>query len=163
MAESRLPEPVLLVVATFSRHPEALAWAERWNTYAMFGLSQTYNRWDTFMFPHIVARLGPINDRYVLAGIFDRYRQLRHEFDGDFTMQCVEGTAEICRQGAIVGGPNRTLTICPAFFSESLHNRIVSLYAEVTKLVPEISDDQRRGYAELARDYKIFFWGLPST
>jgi Domain of unknown function (DUF4416) len=27
MAEPRLPDPVLLVVAAFSRHPEALAWA----------------------------------------------------------------------------------------------------------------------------------------
>jgi hypothetical protein len=142
---------------------EALAWAQRWNTYALFGVSQTYNDWDTFMFPHIIARLGTINDRYVLAGIFDRFRKLDVEFNGDFTMQCVEGKAAPCVKDAIVGGPDRTLTICPAFFSQSLLDRIVALYAEVTKLVPEIRDDQRRGYAELARDYKIFFWGLPPT
>ena len=126
-------------------------------------MSQTYNNWDTFMFPHIVARLGTINDRYILAGIFDRYRELDFQFNGDFAMQCVDGTDEICAARMIVGGEDRTLTMCPEFFSQDLHNRIVSLYAEVTKLVPEILDDQRRGYAELARDYKIFFWGLPPT
>jgi hypothetical protein len=145
------------------RAREALAWAQRWNTYAMFGVSQTYNNWYTPMFPHIVARLGTINDRYVLAGIFDRYRELDFQFEGDFTMQCVDATDPSCAARPITGALDRSLTICPSFFALNLHDRIVSLYAEVTKLVPQILDGQRRGYAELARDYKVFYWGLPPT
>jgi hypothetical protein len=142
---------------------EALAWAQRWNTYALFGVSQTYNNWDTFMFPHIIARLGPINDRYILAGIFDRYKSLYLEFRHDFTLQCVESSNSVCSASVKLDTAEKTLVICPGFFSQNLHTRIVSLYAEVTKLVPEIRDDQRRSYAELARDYKIHFWGLPPT
>jgi hypothetical protein len=143
---------------------EALAWAQRWNTYAMFGMAQTYNNWSRHMFHFIVARLGTINNRYVLAGIHDRYEKLDFEFGGDFTLQCVESSNPTCANPVTLdpaGG--KTLLICPTFFSQNLHNRIVSLYAEVTKLVPEIRDDQRIGYAELARDYKIHFWGLPPT
>jgi outer membrane protein OmpA-like peptidoglycan-associated protein len=165
--ESTLTTPTTDTVADCgadeTKAKEALAWAQRWNTYALFGMSQTYNNWDTFMFPHIIARLGKINDRYVLAGIFDRYRELDFQFNSDFTMQCVDATDDSCAVAPIIGATDRSLTICPAFFALSLHERIVSLYAEVTKLVPQILDEQRRGYAELARDYKIFFWGLPPT
>jgi outer membrane protein OmpA-like peptidoglycan-associated protein len=142
---------------------EALAWAQRWNTYALFGMSQTYNNWVTSMFPHIIARLGPINDRYILAGIFDRYKSLDLEFSGDFTLECVESSNSVCANPVTLETAEKTLLICPAFFSQNLHTRIVSLYAEVTKLVPDIRDDQRRAYAELARDYKIYYWGLPPT
>jgi hypothetical protein len=142
---------------------EALAWAQRWNTYALFGMSQTYNNWVTSMFPHIIARLGPINDRYILAGIFDRYKSLDLEFSHDFTLECVESSNSVCANPVTLDTAEKALLICPAFFSQNLHTRIVSLYAEVTKLVPEIRDDQRRAYAELARDYKIYYWELPPT
>lgn len=142
---------------------EALAWAQRWNTYAFFGMSQTYNNWATFMFPFIVARLGPITSRYMLAGIFDRYSSLDTEFQGDFTMECVASDNDACVSPITLDVASRTFVICPAFFTQSLRNRIISLYAEVTRLVPEIRDDQRRAYAELARDYKIEYWGLPPT
>ena len=142
---------------------EALAWAQRWNTYAMFGMSQTYNNWVTSMFPHIIARLGPISDRYMLAGIFDRYKSLDREFSHDFTLKCVESSNPVCANPVTLDTAVKTVLICPAFFAQHLHTRIVSLYAEVTKLVPEIRDDQRRAYAELARDYKIYYWNLPPT
>jgi hypothetical protein len=141
---------------------EALAWAERWNTYALFGLSQTYSNWVSEMFPYITARLGPIN-RFTLAGIHDRYRSLRNEFGKDFTLECVEADGPACDKPVTLNAADRRLLFCPAFFSLSLHNRIVSVYAEITKLVPPIRDDQRKAYGELARDYKIHYWGLPPT
>jgi hypothetical protein len=142
---------------------EALAWAERWNTYAHFGMSQTYSNFDNFRFmaPFITSKFGAIN-RFTLAGMFDRYSSLMSLFDADLSLECPTGSTP-CVQPILLDTSTDVYTVCPSFFSLNLRNRIVSLYAEVTKKVPEIRDDQRRAYAELARDFKIHFWGLPPT
>ncbi|MFT3823207.1 MAG: DUF4157 domain-containing protein [Chitinophagaceae bacterium] len=142
---------------------EALAWAQRWNQYAFFGVSQTYSDWDHFLFmaPYITARLGPIN-RFTVAGIFDRYTSLMHLFDDTFTFRCLPA-GPTCTAPVHMDTASEEIEVCPSFFTHNARRRIVMVFAEVTRLVPEIRDDQREAYAELARDYKIHFWGLPPT
>jgi Domain of unknown function (DUF4157)/Lysine-specific metallo-endopeptidase len=143
---------------------EALAWAQRWNTFAYFGVPQTYNNWrnTVIMSPHISRYFGAFN-RYTLAGIYDRYVALNRIFNENITIICNPGNAPTPAQQADYDAPNNQLVLYQAFFSLSLRERIVHLYAAVTKRVPEIRDDQRRSYPLLARDYKIHFWGMPSS
>ena len=146
---------------------EALAWAQRWNTYALFGVQQTYGDFDntTFMAPHLFRRLGRA-DRLAIAGISDRYQALDRVFESNITVTCDPAGNLFCGTGSIVDVVDpaaRSFRVCPAYFAQNIHDRIVSLYAEITRLVPEITDAQRVGYAELARDYKIHFWNLPPT
>lgn len=76
---------------------EAIAWAERWNTYAMYGTAQTYgsatNR--AAMAPYISAHFGR-SDQAAIAGLYDRYRVMSDWFDRFYTICCVPATDPSC-------------------------------------------------------------------
>ncbi|MBI9048808.1 MAG: DUF4157 domain-containing protein [Anaerolineaceae bacterium] len=69
---------------------EALAWAQRWNSYALFGTAQTYGDAanTAFMAPNIIAHFGRA-DRAAIAGIYDRYRAMYKWFKEFYAIRCV--------------------------------------------------------------------------
>ena len=76
---------------------EALAWAERWNTYAKFGTAQTYADAEvtTAMAPFIRAH-GWTADRATIAGLYDRYRAMDGWFDLFYQVNCVPAGDAAC-------------------------------------------------------------------
>ncbi len=76
---------------------EALAWAQRWNTYAMYGTAQTYaNPSNTSaMTPYITAHFGRA-DRAAIAGIYDRYHAMDGWFDLFFNVRCAAANDTAC-------------------------------------------------------------------
>lgn len=68
---------------------EALAWAQRWNTYAMYGTAQTYGNANNTaaMGPYIQAHFGR-SDLAAIAGIYDRYRAMDGWFDLFYNVRC---------------------------------------------------------------------------
>ncbi len=69
---------------------EALAWAQRWNTYAMFGTAQTYGNVNNTaaMSPYINAHFGR-SDPATIAGIYDRYRAMDGWFKEFYDIRCM--------------------------------------------------------------------------
>ena len=141
-----------------SQLKEALAWAEKWNTYAYSGINQTYGDWDIFlkMKNHITRWLGRVN-RYSLAGIYDRYKSLRSIYSKSlkFKHQDVKSG---CTKPVMRDPATDTFLVCDTFFKLSKRQRIIKVYAEIAKKVPEIPEKHREGYARLARAYKLFHW-----
>lgn len=68
---------------------EALAWAQRWNTYAMYGTAQTYGNANNTanMAPYIEAHFGR-SDLAAIAGIYDRYKAMDGWFDLFYNVRC---------------------------------------------------------------------------
>ena len=76
---------------------EAIAWAERWNTYAYFGTAQTYGSANNraAMAPFISAHFGR-SDQATIAGLYDRYRVMSDWFDRFFAIRCVPAGDPAC-------------------------------------------------------------------
>ena len=68
---------------------EALAWAQRWNTYAMYGTAQTYGNVNNTraMERYIRAHFGR-SDLPAIAGIYDRYKAMDGWFDLFYNVRC---------------------------------------------------------------------------
>ncbi len=82
---------------------EALAWAQRWNTYAMFGTAQTYGNVNNTaaMSPYINAHFGR-SDPAAIAGIYDRYRAMDGWFDLFYNVRCAPASDSTCTGGQLV-------------------------------------------------------------
>ncbi|MEO0779885.1 MAG: hypothetical protein AAF146_25220, partial [Bacteroidota bacterium] len=141
---------------------EALAWAQRWNTYAMFGSQQVYNSaWGRRkMRASLRKHLGRLN-RFDLAGVADRYKQLYDLFAKNWTINCRTAAEVPCQGGGRsiqMDTKGKSFEVCPTFYAHSLDKRTTLLYMEMTRLVPPIRKDQRRAYARLAKDYKEVYF-----
>ncbi len=141
---------------------EALAWAQRWNTYAMYGSSQTYTyrRALRRMRPHLRRTLGRVN-RYDMAGIYDHYQRLKTLFRQDWTFNCLPTDSPNCApdQPPVNFDPtSEVFTVCPSFYSLDVEERTILMYVQFTRMIPQIRDDQRRAYARLARSYMTDFF-----
>jgi len=93
---------------------EALAWAQRWNTYAMYGTAQTYadEQNTAHMSPYITAHFGRA-DRAAIAGIYDRYRAMDGWFDLFFNVRCASAGDASCTGSQSVRW-NLTKAVSPA-------------------------------------------------
>jgi hypothetical protein len=68
---------------------EALAWAERWNKYAMYGTAQTYgNVNNTRAMERYIRRHFGRSDLPAIAGIYDRYQAMTGWFDLFYNVRC---------------------------------------------------------------------------
>lgn len=76
---------------------EAMAWAQRWNTYAKFGTAQTYgNPTNTAaMSPYIKSHFGK-SDNATIAGLYDHYKAMDGWFDKFYNIQCVSKSDAAC-------------------------------------------------------------------
>jgi hypothetical protein len=76
---------------------QALAWAERWNTYAFAGLAQTYNNAGhrASMAPFHRAHFGR-DDIAAIAGLFDRYRAMFQWFLLFYNVVCAQPGDPAC-------------------------------------------------------------------
>jgi hypothetical protein len=140
---------------------EALAWAQRWNTYAVFGTDQSYEmpQLEAQARPFIIQRFGRA-DRGAIAGIYDRYSQMKVVFGRQLRIRCVSDTDPQCSSAASCGWqlPDAVI-ICPSFLRISdLNGRIIEIYAQLARQMPGVEDDQAEAYPNLARDYMINIW-----
>ncbi|MBN2385426.1 MAG: DUF4157 domain-containing protein [Anaerolineales bacterium] len=96
------PEHPDLVVGCTPRRSglvrEAIAWAQRWNTYAKYGTAQVYgspqNR--AYMAYYHTAHFGR-SDQAAIAALYDRYRAMDEWFDLFYNIRCVPGGDPACR------------------------------------------------------------------
>jgi len=93
---------------------EALAWAERWNTYAKFGTAQTYGdaRVTEAMEPFIRAH-GWTADRATIAGLYDRYRAMDGWFSLFYQVNCMPAADPACSGSRLVSW-NLTHAVSPS-------------------------------------------------
>jgi outer membrane protein OmpA-like peptidoglycan-associated protein len=93
---------------------EALAWAERWNTYAKFGTAQTYgdSRVTEAMEPFIRAH-GWTADRATIAGLYDRYRAMDGWFSLFYQVNCMPAADPACSGSRLVSW-NLTHAVSPS-------------------------------------------------
>jgi hypothetical protein len=82
---------------------EALAWAQRWNTYAFTGLAQTYND------PGNRAQMSPFHrahfgrdDIGAIAGLFDRFRAMHNWFLLFYNVSCAQPGDPACSGSRLV-------------------------------------------------------------
>jgi hypothetical protein len=140
---------------------EAIAWAERWNTYAVFGVAQTYGNTENeaSMAPFFIKRFGRA-DRTAMAGIYDRYKQMQSEFKQQLLITCLAAGDAACAGGAVGHWTvPRNVLICPFFFAiTDPDQRTIGIYAELAKQMPGVTPPQYRAYPELAKDYKVEYW-----
>lgn len=141
----------------------AMAWAERWNTYAIFGVGQTYGETnnENYMRPYFFRWFGR-GDRAAMAGIYDRYRQMGNNFETQLEISCVPDSNPACSGGRFCRWilPS-TVLICPGFLrlnNEQL--QIVKVYAALSRMMPGVTEEQTEAYPGLAKDYKEHFWGV---
>ena len=76
---------------------ETIAWAQRWNTYAMYGTAQTYGSANNraAMAPYITAHFGR-SDQAAIAGLYDRYRVMSDWFDRFYSIRCAPASDPSC-------------------------------------------------------------------
>ena len=143
----------------------AIAWAERWNTYAVFGLQQTYgNTGNTsFMTPHIGFYFGSTS-KTVLAGILDRYTQMMNFFDaGPIDIECVDRHDPLYNTWKVAEWNNRTVKISIEQLNASHLNsddRVKYVYGALATDVIHVPEEHRMAYPNVARAYKLFFWNV---
>jgi hypothetical protein len=143
-----------------TRIREALAWAERWNTYADLGIPQTYGNpeWEAYL-AQFQDRFFGRHDRAAVAGIADRYTRMSKVFAKKVTITCVRdcpGTDAVVWK---MDGDEPEVTVCRTFRRLGNSNeRIIQMYAGLARLMPGVPRWQGRAYAELARVYKEEFW-----
>ena len=104
--------------------------------------------------------LGRLN-RFDLAGVADRYKQLYDLFAKNWTINCRTAAEVPCQGGGRsiqMDTKGKSFEVCPTFYAHSLDKRTTLLYMEMTRLVPPIRKDQRRAYARLAKDYKEVYF-----
>lgn len=140
---------------------EAIAWAQRWNTYAVFGTAQTYGdaSREAYMAPYIARWFGR-SDRTALAGIYDRYRQMDEVFDRQLQVRCLLPADPACSTTTPIDWtlPD-AIAICPAFFTISDRDRrIRAIYAALAIDMPGVTPTQAQGYPRLAKDYMVHYW-----
>ncbi len=140
---------------------EPLAWAARWNTYAVYGTDQTYGnpRFESVMRPFFIRRFGR-SDRAAIAGIYDRYSQMKEVFGRQLQIRCIPNTDTQCSSGASCGWqlPDAVI-ICPSFRQiNDLNRRIIEIYAQLARQMPGVEDSQAEAYPNLARDYMVNYW-----
>jgi hypothetical protein len=142
---------------------DAIAWAERWNLYAVFGVAQTYGDTgkEAEMAPYFTYRFGRA-DRPAMAGILDRYKQMQKILRAPVMVTCLSAADAICS-----GGANGSWTlpdqvqICPTYFKpDDMDYLIIKIYTELAKQMPGVSAAQARAYPALAKDYKEEYWGI---
>jgi len=77
---------------------EAIAWAQRWNTYAKFGTAQTYGdpQRRAYMAYYHNAHFGRW-DQAAIAAFYDRYRAMAGWFDLFYNIRCVPARDPFCR------------------------------------------------------------------
>lgn len=140
-----------------------VAWAERWNTYAVFGLQQIYGQTENtaLMQPHIQFHFGR-SDRAAIAGILDKYLQMMNFFDGgEIRIECVDNTDPLYRTWKIARWQGRTVKICNQQLRAAYLNRddkVKYIYGALTTDIFNIPENHRMSYPNLARAIKIFFW-----
>lgn len=143
----------------------AVAWAERWNTYAVFGLQQTYGDDNNtrFMAPHINFYFGG-SGKTLLAGILDKYIQMMRFFDGGpVNIECVDRADPLFTTWKIARWNNRTVTISVDQLSRSYmsdDDRVKYIYGALATDVFGVPEEHRMAYPNVARAYKLFFWGV---
>ncbi|HMK50058.1 MAG TPA: hypothetical protein VK435_08395, partial [Thermodesulfovibrionales bacterium] len=140
----------------------ATAWAERWNTYAVFGTAQTYGNTnnENYMRPYFYRWFGR-GDRAAMAGIYDRYRQMGEIFGNRLSISCVTNTDPSCGSDEYCAWllPS-TVFICPRFLPLNEQRQIIKIYAALARRMPGVTEDQTEAYPGLAKDYKERFWGV---
>lgn len=138
---------------------EAIAWAERWNTYAMFGAAQTYDNPGTMAY-WIQLRFGR-SDRAARAGLHDRYRLMDEVFQRQLAIACLPATDPACTAGTRARWtlPDR-VDFCPGFFTSlpALDDRVRRVYAALAIHQPGVTPPQDEAYPLLARDYMVRYW-----
>jgi len=145
----------------------AVAWAERWNTYAVFGLQQTYGNDENtaFMAPHINFYFKR-SDRSALAGILDRYTKMMGFFDGGaISIECVDRTDPLYNTWKVAEWSKTERKV--KISNEQLHksylnddDRVKHIYGALAVDRFGATEDQRMAYPNVARAYKIFFWQI---
>ena len=142
----------------------AVAWAERWNTYAVFGLQQTYGDTNNtrFMAPHINFHFGG-SGKTLLAGILDKYIQMMSFFEGGpIDIECVDRTDPLYMTWKIARWNDRTVRISVDQLSRSYMNdddRVKYIYGALATDIFGVPEEHRMAYPNVARAYKLFFWG----
>ncbi len=142
---------------------KAVAWAERWNTYAIFGIGQTYGNTnnENHMRPYFFRWFGR-GDRAAMAGIYDRYRQMGDNFEHQLNIFCVPDSDAACAGNRFCRWLlPATIFICPRFIQlNNEHIRIIKIYAALARMMPGVTEAQTEAYPGLAEDYKEHFWGV---
>jgi len=141
---------------------EALAWAERWNTYAVTAIPQVYGirEREDYMARFLDAHFGR-HDRAAVAGIADRYTMIRKVFGKQITITCVTDCPGGDRVAWTIDSDPPQVTICKPFRRlGGLNERIIQVYAALARLMPGVPRWQGRAYAEMARVYKEKIWGI---
>jgi hypothetical protein len=143
----------------------AVAWAERWNTYAVFGLQQTYGNDDNtaFMAPHINFYFKR-SDKSALAGILDKYTKMMNFFDGGaISIECVDHTDPLYHTWKVAEWSKTERKV--KISNEQLHksylnddDRVKHIYGALAVDRFGATEEQRMAYPNVARAYKIFFW-----
>lgn len=140
---------------------EAVAWAQRLNTYAHTGIAQTYGNDENtqFMAPFFIAHFGNAN-RPAMAGILDRYLKMDEVFNQDLTFACKDSKDPVCATSSLpIWTIDGEVTVCPDHLKDSSQlKRINNMYAGLAAIMPGVKKEQQLSYPKLARNYKNDFW-----
>ena len=140
---------------------EAVAWAQRLNTYALTGIEQTYgnDEFTQFMAPFFIAHFGNAN-RPAMAGILDRYLKMDKVFNQDLTFICKDSKDPVCATSSLpIWTINGEVTVCPDHLKDnSQSKRVNNMYAGLAAIMPGVKKEQQFSYPKLARNYKNNFW-----